>query len=145
MSVSCARERFTSQTVDQDKTGIAFGSKAGFLLQNGAVRAPDAAWARLSRLRALSCREKEQFIPLCPDFLIEVASPSDRLSGLHEKMTEFRDAELPLGWLILPKTKTVEIYTPAEIRTLESPPSISADPLLPGFQLDLSLIWEAPF
>jgi len=128
-----------------DKTGIAFDSSTGFRLPNGGVRSPDAAWLRLERLRELNRRQKEQFIPLCPDFLIEVASPSDRFSGLHEKMAEYREVGLPLGLLILPKTRQVEIYTLAEIRTLESPPSVSADPLLPGFQLDLSLIWDTPF
>ena len=87
---------------EKDGTGVAFDSSTGFRLPNGAMRAPDAAWVQLARLQTLSHKEKEQFIPLCPDFVIEVASPSDTLSGLREKMDEYRSCGLRLGWLILP-------------------------------------------
>jgi Uma2 family endonuclease len=109
------------------------------------MRSPDAAWVLFARLRELSRREKEQFIPLCPDFLVEVASPSDTVSGLHEKMEEYRHAGLPLGWLILPELRQVEIYTSSDFKVLTSPESISGDPLLAGFKLDLTAIWDPPF
>ena len=130
----------------QDGTGVAFDSSTGFRLPNGAMRSPDAAWVRLSRLDELSHREKEQFIPLCPDFVIEVGSPSDEVSDLREKMQEYMDAGLRLGWLVLPASKEVEIYTPtAEVQLLTSPEAVAGDPVLPGFRLELALVWNPPF
>jgi len=129
----------------KDGSGIAFDSSGGFILPNGAMRSPDAAWVRLSRLRELSQREKQRFIPLCPDFVIEVASPSDEAAELRRKMEEYRSVGLQLGWLILPESRQVEIYTPAGIETLISPEAISGDPVLPGFTLQLALIWNPPF
>jgi len=129
----------------KDGSGIAFDSSAGFRLSNGAMRAPDAAWVQLSRLRKLSQREKQRFIPLCPDFVIEVASPSDDTTTLRKKMEEYRAAGLRLGWLILPETRQVEIYTPTGVETLTSPDVVSGDPVLPGFTLELRLIWSPPF
>ena len=129
----------------KDGTGVAFDSSTGFLLPNGAMRSPDAAWVRLARLKELTRREKEQFIPLCPDFVIEVASPSDQLSDLREKMKEYLESGLPLGWLILPKSTQVEIYTSSGVQSLTSPPTVSAEPILSGFKLELASIWNPPF
>jgi len=142
-SLKVASDLFAWAT--KDGSGIAFNSSGGFILPNGAMRSPDAAWVRLSRLRALSPREKQRFIPLCPDFLIEVASPSDEAAELRRKMEEYRSVGLQLGWLILPESRQVEIYTPAGIETLISPEAISGDPVLPGFTLQLALIWNPPF
>jgi Uma2 family endonuclease len=129
----------------KDGSGVAFDSSAGFRLPNGAMRSPDAAWVRLSPLQELSYREKRQFIPLCPDFVIEVASPSDEVAALREKMEEYRAAGVRLGWLILPDSKQVEIYTPTELQTLTTPEAVSGDPVLPGFRLELALIWNPLF
>lgn len=129
----------------KDGTGIAFDSSAGFILPNGAMRSPDAAWVQLARLKNLSHQEKEQFIPLCPDFVIEVGSPSDKVSDLREKMTEYIACGLRLGWLILPILSQVEICGPAGVETLNSPAIISADPVLPGFKLELASVWNPPF
>jgi len=129
----------------KDRTGVAFDSSAGFLLPNGAMRSPDAAWVQLARLRGLTRREKEQFIPLCPDFVIEVASPSDELSDLREKMHEYRNSGLALGWLIMPASTQVEVYDSSGVELLNSPQAVSADPTLPGFKLDLVSIWNPPF
>jgi len=129
----------------KDGTGVAFDSSTGFLLPNGAMRAPDAAWVKLSRLATLTRKEKQQFIPLCPDFVIEVASPSDGRSDLREKMEEYRASGLELGWAILPASKEVEVYTHSKVEVLASPPSLTGDPVLPGFTLDLSAIWNPPF
>jgi Uma2 family endonuclease len=129
----------------KDGTGVAFDSSAGFILPNGAMRSPDAAWVQLARLKKLSRREKEQFIPLCPDFVIEVASPSDRVSSLREKMAEYVECGLRLGWLILPALSQVEVYGLAGVETLHSPATISADPVLPGFKLELVSVWNPPF
>lgn len=78
-----------SDWAEVDGTGVAFDSSTGFLLPNGEMRAPEAAWVRLSRFKKLSRREKERFIPLCPDFVIEGASPSDEIADLHGKMNEY--------------------------------------------------------
>jgi Uma2 family endonuclease len=129
----------------KDGTGMVFDSSAGFRLPNGAMRSPDAAWVKLSRLKKLSRREKEQFIPLCPDFVIEIASPSDKISNLREKMTEYVECGLRLGWLILPALRQVEVYSPAGVMTLNSPATVSGAPVLPGFKLELASIWNPPF
>ena len=129
----------------KDGGGIAFDSSPGFRLPNGAMRSPDAAWVRLSRLRELSQSEKQRFIPLCPDFVIEVASPSDDVAVLRKKMEEYRAVGSRLGWLIVPESRQVEIYTQAGIETLTSPDTLSGDPLLQGFTLELGLIWNPPF
>jgi Uma2 family endonuclease len=128
-----------------DASGIAFDSSAGFVLPNGAMRSPDAAWVQLSRLRDLSRSDKQRFIPLCPDFVMEIASPPDEVPALRQKMQEYRAAGLRLGWLILPQSREVEIYGPAEIETLSSADTVSGDPVLPGFMLQLRLIWNPPF
>ena len=129
----------------EDGTGVAFDSSTGFILPNSAMRSPDAAWVKLSRLKKLKRREKEQFIPRCPDFVIEVASPSDKVSSLREKMKEYMECGLRLGWLILPAVSQVEVYGPAGVETLNSPATINGDPVLPGFQLELASIWNPPF
>ena len=129
----------------KDGSGVAFDSSAGFRLPNGAMRSPDAAWVQVSRLQVLSRGEKQRFIPLCPDFVIELASPSDDVAALREKMEEYRAAGVRLGWLILPESRQVEIYTPAEVRNLTSPDAVSGDPVLPGFRLELALVWSPPF
>jgi Uma2 family endonuclease len=129
----------------RDKTGVAFDSSTGFRLPNGGMRAPDAAWVKLSRLKRLSRKQKEKFIPLCPDFVIEVASATDTPGKLREKMDEYREAGLRLGWLILPTARQVEVYTPAEVHVLTSPETLSGDPVLPGFRLVLAPIWNPPF
>ncbi len=129
----------------KDRTGIAFDSSAGFRLPNGAMRSPDAAWVERARLEKLTRREKEQFIPLCPDFVVEVASPSDDVSTLREKMTQYVGCGLRLGWLILPESTQVEVYGPEGFETLSSPATVSADPVLPGFRLELASVWTPPF
>ena len=130
---------------ERDKTGAAFDSSTGFVLPNGAMRSPDAAWVELSRLRKLSGPEKERFLPLCPDFVIEVASPSDDVSHLRTKMGEYRQAGLRLGWLILPASGEVEVWSPTGVEVLASPQVLSGDPVLPGYRLDLAAIWSPPF
>jgi Uma2 family endonuclease len=126
-----------------DQTGVAFDSSTGFKLPNGATRSPDAAWVRRSRLAGLTREQKQKFLPLCPDFAIELRSPTDNLQAAQDKMQEYLDNGTQLGWLIDPLTRRVHVYLPqrpAEI--LEAPNTVSADPLLPGFVLDLQKIWE---
>ena len=129
----------------RDGTGVAFDSSTGFSLPNGGMRAPDAAWVRRSRLAELANAEKKRFLPLCPDFAIEVASPTDELSELTAKLEEYRECGLRLGWLILPASAEVQVYTPGDVRTLDAPESLSGEPVLPGFVLDLRPIWNPSF
>ena len=146
--------RQLSVWAETDQTGMAFDSSTGCVLPSGAMRSPDAAWVRLSRLGALSRQQKERFLPLCPDFVIEVASPSDEISALRAKMEEYRQAGLRLGWLILPASNSlglgsgppaVEVYSEAGVETLASPETLAGDPVLPGFRLELATIWNPPF
>lgn len=130
----------------QDGTGVAFGSSTGFDLPNGATRSPDASWVERSRLEILTAEQKQKFLPLCPDFVIELRSPSDRLDDLKKKMQEYIDNGSRLGWLLDPNNRRVYVYRPAsQVESLENLQSISAAPVLDGFTLDLSRAWEAGF
>ncbi|MEM0981220.1 MAG: Uma2 family endonuclease [Cyanobacteria bacterium P01_H01_bin.58] len=121
--------------------GVAFDSSTMFQLPNGAFRSPDAAWIELSRWETLTPEEREGFCPLCPDFVIELRSPSDSLKTLREKMNEYIDNGTQLGWLIDPKTKQVEIYGPGTSpQILDSPQTVYNDSVLPNFQLKLNTI-----
>lgn len=127
---------------DADGTGIAFDSSTGFKLPNGADRSPDAAWVKLERWNALTQQQKERFLPLCPDFVIELLSPSDSLKVTQEKMKEYRENGTRLGWLINRKSRQVEIYRQnQEVEVLESPVSLSGEDVLPAFILNLESIW----
>jgi len=126
-----------------DQTGVASDSSTGFKLPNGATRSPDAAWVRRSRLTGLTREQKQKFLPLCPDFVIELRSPTDNLQAVLDKMQEYLDNGAQLGWLLDPLTRRVHVYLPQRPpEILEAPNSVSADPLLPGFVLDLRKIWE---
>ncbi len=130
----------------QDGTGVTFDSSTGFTLPNGAIRSPDAAWVKRSRLMALTPEQKQKFLPLCPDFVIELRSASDSLSSLQDKMQEYMDNGAQLGWLIDPQNRHVYLYHPnRQMERLSNATSISGDPLLPGFVLDLKKIWEVNF
>jgi Uma2 family endonuclease len=127
----------------QDQAGVAFDSSTGFKLPNGATRSPDAAWVRRSRLTGLTREQKQKFLPLCPDLVIELRSPTDNLRAVLDKVQEYLDNGAQLGWLIDPLTRRVHVYLPQRPpEILEAPSTVSADPLLPGFVLDLRKIWE---
>lgn len=112
-------------------------------MPNGATRAPNAARGRNERLADLTEEQREKFLPLCPDFAIELCSPSDRLTMVQGKMAEYIDNGLQLGWLIDPANKTVYVYTPDdnEPKILTDMDSVDGEPVLPGFVVDLSKIW----
>ena len=130
----------------QNRTGRAFGTTAGFRLPNGAVRAPDASWVRLDRLAKLTPRQKRKFLPLCPDFVIEILSVSVRLEKLQGKMAEYRENGARLGWLIDPQTRKVYIYRPGKrVQCLNRPKRVFGDPELPGFEMEMAEIWKPPF
>lgn len=125
-----------------DGGGATFDSSTGFRLPNGAVRSPDASWVRRPRLAGMSDEEQKKFIPLCPDFVIELRSATDSLSLLKEKMREYLDNGAQLGWLLDPEQRRVYVYRVGEeVEGMESPEAISGEPLLSSFILDLREIW----
>ena len=122
----------------QNNLGVAFDSSTMFQLPNGAYRSPDAAWILLKRWEALTLEEREAFPPLCPDFVVELRSPSDSLKAAQNKMQEYMDNGTRLGWLINPKGQQVEIYRQGqEKEVLLAPTSLSGEQILPGFVLNL--------
>lgn len=126
----------------KDGTGKAFESNGQFRLPNGSARSPDASWVLLTRWNALSKAEQESFSPLCPDFVLELRSPSDRLKTLQKKMQEYIGNGARLGWLVDPFEKQVHIYQPdREPEILNHPPTVSGESVLPGFVLDMSEIY----
>jgi len=130
----------------QEGSGVAVDSSAGYELPNGATRSPDASWVDRARLAALRPEDKQSFLPLCPDFVVELRSSSDRLKKLKEKMEEYIANGAKLGWLIDPIERKVYVYRPdSEVEVLENPSTVSGDPVLPGFTLDLTKIWEPDF
>lgn len=135
--------RELDEWAEKDGTGRAFNSNVGFNLPNGAMRAPDASWVRKSRLAKLTARQKKKFLPLCPDFVVEVLSPTDRLPVVQRKMEEYRENGASLGWLIDPEKRKVHVYRPGKtIEILNHPKRVSGDPELPGFVLELARIWK---
>ena len=125
------------------KLGKAFNSSTGFHLPNGADRSPDASWVRQERWDALTPKQKESFIPLCPDFAVELRSKSDNMEPLRAKMKEYMDNGARLGWLIDRKNRKVEIYRQnQEVEVLDNPETLSGEDVLLGFVLDLTEVWS---
>jgi Uma2 family endonuclease len=132
-----------SSWADRDKSGLATDSSTGFKLPNGADRSPDAAWVSSARLVELTPEQKRGFLPLCPDFVIELRSPSDNFADLQAKMEEYLENGARLGWLIDPETKQVYVYRPGTVvEVLKDVKQVSGEPELQGFVLDLGEIWE---
>jgi Uma2 family endonuclease len=124
--------------------GLAFDSSTGFKLPNGADRSPDASWVQRERWQALDREVRRRFPPLCPDFVVELRSPSDSLPTLQQKMREYIENGAQLGWLIDPEVRRVEVYRPGTtVEVLESPTALPAEPVLPGFVLDCTALWAA--
>jgi Uma2 family endonuclease len=127
---------------EQNQLGEVFDSSTGYTLPNGADRSPDVSWVEKSRWDGLTKEQKEKFIPLCPDFAIEILSPSDSLTKTQQKMQEYMSNGCRLGWLINRKKQEVEIYRPQqEVEILTSPSNISGEDVLPGLILNLQRIW----
>jgi len=128
--------------IRENGTGIGFDSSAGFTLPNGAMRASDAAWIKLEKWHSLTLEQQQKFAPICPDFIIELRSPSDNLQPLKDKLQEYIDNGISLGWLIDRKNRKVYIYRPnSEVECLDHPAILSGESILPGFVLQLSTIW----
>ena len=126
----------------EDQSGIAFDSSTGFKLPNGATRSPDASWIPLKKWNKLTLTEQRGFLPLAPDFVVELLSPSDSLKDTQDKMKEYLENGTKLGWLINRQAKQVEIYRLGkEVEVLDKPISLSGEKVLPNFILDLEVIW----
>ena len=118
--------------------GVAFDSSTGFKLPNGADRSPDASWVKLERWEALIPEQQARFAPLCPDFVVELCSPSDSIEKVRAKMREYIENGARLGWMLDRKNQQVEIYRPnQEVEILQSPTTLSGEDILPGFVLNL--------
>jgi len=125
----------------QHKLGKGFDSSTGFILPNGAARSPDASWVLQERWEALSQQQRQKFLPLCPDFVVELCSPTDSLKQTQAKMQEYIANGARLGWLIDAKARRVEIYRPnQDVEILENPLTLLGEDVLPGFILELQPI-----
>ena len=127
-----------------DETGVGntFDSSSGFRLPDGSMRSPDAALIAWPRWNALSEKQQEEFPPICPEFVIELRSPSDRLIPLQEKMRLWVANGAELAWLVDPSRKTVEIYRPGrEAEVVEGGSAVEGEGPVAGFVLELGKIW----
>ncbi len=129
--------------VEADDTGVGFDSSTCFVLPNGAKRSPDLSWVRRSRWNALTQEQRQEFPPLCPDFVAEIRSPSDSLTVLQAKMEEYIANGAQLGWLLDPIEKHVYVYRAGQqMQRLDNPTEVSGEPLLRGFVLNAQKLWE---
>jgi Uma2 family endonuclease len=123
-----------------------FESSGGFLLPDGSVYSPDASLLRLERWQDLAPEQRRRFAPLCPDLVVELASPSDEgprgLSGLRQKMAVYQANGARLGWLLIPSEQAVEVWPTSGLpQRLEACDRLEAGPEFPGLQLELDRIW----
>jgi Uma2 family endonuclease len=126
-----------------DGRGVATDCSGGFILPTGARRSPDAAWISHTKLSSLKPSELERFWPLCPEFVIELRSPHDRLRKIRDKLAEWISAGAELGWMIDPDTQTVEIYRPnTPVEVVSAASSIVAGAPVEGFTLELGQVWN---
>ena len=123
--------------------GIVCDSSTGFILPNGAIRSPDVSWIAKERITRFSKEEKAKFLPLAPDFALELMSPSDRLETTQAKMQEYQENGVKLGWLINPQLQQVEIYRPEKVtEVVNHPVTLSGEDILPELVIELDFIWQ---
>jgi len=123
--------------------GRAVDSSTEYILPSGAARSPDASWVLRSRLANLTPEQKKKFLRLCPDFVVELRSPSDRLRQVQAKMREWMDNGAKLGWLIDPDSRSVYIYRPGQTtERLVDPDRVEGEPPVEGFVLEMADIWN---
>jgi Uma2 family endonuclease len=123
----------------RSKLGKVFSSSTVFKLPGGGDRSPDAAWVKLERWNALTPKQQRKFPPICPDFVIELRSESDRIKPLQDKMQEYLASGLRLGWLINPQDRTVEIYRAGQaVEVMQLPATVFGEEVLPGFVLEIA-------
>lgn len=124
--------------IEESKNGEGFDSSTGFRLPDGSIRSPDVAWINSPRWQNLTPEQQQKIVPLCPDFVVELRSPSDDIRDLQKKMQAYLDNGLQLGWLLDPETQMVEIYrTNQVVEILANPDRLSGEEILLGFVLDL--------
>lgn len=122
----------------QSKLGKVFSSSTLFHLPGGGRRSPDAAWVELSRWQALTPEQRQKFPPIAPDFVIELRSATDELQILQEKMQEYMNSGVRLGWLFNPQDQQVEIYRQGQEKEVRSLPTLlTGEDVLPGFELQV--------
>lgn len=122
--------------------GKVFDSSTCFNLPQGGERSPDVAWVALERWQALNLSQQQKFPPIAPDFVLELLSPSDSLEKTQAKMQEYMNGGVKLGWLIDRDNRYVEIYRAGlDVEVLQSPLQLSGEDILPGFVLNLDLVW----
>ena len=126
----------------RDGRGAGFDSSTLFRLPNSAIRSPDGAWVSLAKLAALSEDQKDRVLPLCPEFVIELMSPTDRLTQVKLKMAEYIANGAELGWLIDPDYRRVIVYRPTGTETLDAPAQLTGVGPIAGFVLDMKRIWD---
>lgn len=127
----------------QTQLGKVFSSSTIFKLPNGGSRSPDAAWVELSRWQALTPEQRKKFPPIAPDFVIELRSATDNLATLQEKMQEYLESGVRLGWLLNPQDQQVEIYRQGQEKEVRSLPTLlSGETVLPGFELQVDQFIE---
>lgn len=123
-------------------SGVVFDSSAGFTLPDGSMRSPDAAWIAWPRWNALSEKQKEGFAPICPEFVIELRSPSDGLAELQAKMKLWVANGAEVAWLVDPSRKVVEVYRVGwEVEVVEGGSAVEGDGPVAGFVLELGRVW----
>jgi len=135
--------RHLAAWIEDEGGGFGFDSSTMFKLPNGAHRMPDVAWVQHERFVSLAPEERDGFVPLSPDFLIELRPPSDPLDALKSKMNEYIRAGVRPGWLIDPLTETVTIYQPDTPQTtLDCPDTVTAETVVDGFTLPMKRVWD---
>jgi Uma2 family endonuclease len=128
---------------EQTNLGKVFDSSTCFKLPNGGDRSPDVAWVERSRWDALTPEQKRRFPPICPDFVLELLSPTDNLSTTQTKMQEYLNSGARLGWLLNPEDKQIEIYRPGQpVEVFQAPATLSGESVLPDFTLNLEWFWN---
>ena len=136
-------DRQLAAWAEQDRRGIVGDSSAGYVLPNGARRSPDASWVAKDRIRQMDNKSLHGFWHMCPAFVIELKSASDRLRTLRDKMREYIENGAELGWLIDPEKRSVEIYRPnGEPQLLIAIDSVQGDGPVAGFVLNLLPVWD---
>ncbi|HEY0459370.1 MAG TPA: Uma2 family endonuclease [Pyrinomonadaceae bacterium] len=127
----------------QDGRGKSADSSTGYKLPNGATVSPDASWILNERLEKVSPAKRRKFLPLAPDFVVELRSESDSLAKLKDKMQEYIENGVSLGWLIDASERKIYVYRPEpKVEVFDNPTEISGEPLLKNFVLNLKEIWE---
>jgi Uma2 family endonuclease len=133
-----------AEWAQREGSGRVFGSSTGFVLPNGAMRSPDISWVLKNRLQTVAQKNWHRFLPLCPDFVVELRSPTDRLRALQDKMEEYIRNGARMGWLLDSEAKQVHVYRAnAAPEILNDPATVNGEPVLPGFKLDVRRVWAA--